>query len=137
VTTRSAVLAAAAIDLAAITSIGYTGTVLKGYAELTDQDFPAAMPIDGSTTIRRLAYANRLEATMNVDVWCFVQSVENDFVTARLTLIADVIKALSSGTLAALADDVLEIRIETDQIPNIGIARVTFEVTYTYDSTAP
>lgn len=137
VTTRSAVLAAAAVDLAAITGIGYTGTVLKGYAELHDEDFPAAMPIDGATAIKRLAYGNRMEATMNLEVWCFVQDVNNDFSAARLTLIADVIKALSAGTLAALVDDVVEISIETDQIPNIGIARVTIEVTYTYDSTTP
>lgn len=115
----------------------------QGYQTVALSDLPAIFPIDGNEKKKPSAVgigaSDDTEATLTVTCTCIIYDRLGNLRQKRTDLIRDVEKALVNGsTLDGLISYIEPTEIITDggTVENYSIWDQSFEITYTYASTA-
>lgn len=141
---RSTVLSAIETALNASTGINRVTRNLENWWDWQPAvDMPGVTIIDRETAIERASYLSTgedMEAMISLTCRGYVHDRNNDTMTKRTNLIADIEKAMTNSTaIDAVVAMVHPVRVDTDAgiLENYSVFDSEFEVTYFYNHATP
>lgn len=141
---RSTVLTAIETALAASTGIRRVTRNMENWWDWrVDTEMPGVTVIDRETAIERLAYLSTgedMEAMISLTCRGYVHDRNNDTMTKRTNLIADIEKAMTGSTgIDAVVAMVHPARVNTDEgvLENYSVFDSDYEIIYFYNHASP